>query len=132
MKNKINSFNEYIATQITLKVGTMWSAYLFTVMILFAIIYPPAQTIIFFISSAFLQLVFLPIIMVGGDVQSRATQKLIQRIDDNTMQELSKQNDEFDRIKELISLIQDEQAFAMETRLENKDKLDSIISMLNK
>ena len=76
----IGRFNAKVGLKITLIVGTMWSAYLFT---LLAIVSAPAafQTgdkiiiIVAWIAQTFLQLVLLPIIIVGQNVQARAADK---------------------------------------------------------
>lgn len=83
----INKFNDNLAVSITKGIGTMWSAYLFAILsftslpaILVAInpnlrhIFPAwiidtsMITLIAWISQNFLQLVLLPIIMVGQNV----------------------------------------------------------------
>jgi hypothetical protein len=68
--------NAKIGLRITLVVGTMWCAYLFTVL---ALVSAPSAfssgnmlIIVSWIAQTFLQLVLLPIIMVGQNVQSAA------------------------------------------------------------
>jgi len=68
--------NAKIGLKITLIVGTMWCAYLFTVL---AIVSAPSAftsgnmlIIVGWIAQTFLQLVLLPIIIVGQNVQSAA------------------------------------------------------------
>ena len=75
-------FNNALGLRITLVVGTMWCAYLFTVV---ALISAPAAfksgnttIIIAWISSNFIQLVLLPIIIVGQNIQARASDKRSQ------------------------------------------------------
>jgi len=63
---------------ITIVVGTMWCAYLFTVIAILAL--PDAiklgpYYIVVWISSSFLQLVLLPIIIVGQNIQAKASDK---------------------------------------------------------
>jgi hypothetical protein len=77
--NPIVRFNARVGLGITIVVGTMWCAYLFTVI---ALISGPSAfssgnltTIIAWISSNFLQLVLLPIIIVGQNIQARASDK---------------------------------------------------------
>jgi hypothetical protein len=72
----IGRFNAKFGLKITLVVGTMWTAYLFT---LLALVSAPAalQTgdkiiIVAWIAQTFLQLVLLPIIIVGQNVQAAA------------------------------------------------------------
>jgi hypothetical protein len=72
----IGRFNTKVGLKITLIVGTMWSAYLFT---LLALVSAPSAfktgdriIIIAWIAQTFLQLVLLPIIIVGQNVQAAA------------------------------------------------------------
>jgi uncharacterized membrane protein len=67
-------FNSAVGLKITVLVGTMWCAYVFA---LIALISLPdnihsKQLLILWISSSFLQLVLLPIIIVGQNIQARA------------------------------------------------------------
>ena len=72
-------FNGKIGVFITTVVGTMWAAYLFT---LLALVSLPAAfhshdsvIIVAWIAQTFLQLVLLPVIIVGQNVQARAADK---------------------------------------------------------
>jgi hypothetical protein len=72
----IGRFNTKVGLKITLIVGTMWTAYLFT---LIALVSAPTAfktgdklIIIGWIAQTFLQLVLLPIIIVGQNVQAAA------------------------------------------------------------
>jgi hypothetical protein len=68
--------NAKVGLKITLVVGTMWCAYLFTILALVSA--PSAFTsgnlliIVAWIAQTFLQLVLLPIIIVGQNVQAAA------------------------------------------------------------
>jgi hypothetical protein len=72
----IGRLNAKIGLKITLVVGTMWAAYLFTVIALVSL--PSALKtgdkiiIISWIAQTFLQLVLLPIIIVGQNIQATA------------------------------------------------------------
>jgi hypothetical protein len=67
-------FNAAFGLRITVLVGTMWCAYVFGAIALISL--PDnihsTQLLILWISSSFLQLVLLPIIIVGQNIQSRA------------------------------------------------------------
>ncbi len=72
----IGRLNAKIGLKITLIVGTMWAAYLFT---LLALVSAPTAfqsgdklIIVSWIAQTFLQLVLLPIIIVGQNVQAAA------------------------------------------------------------
>jgi hypothetical protein len=76
--NPFIRFNARFGLRITLVVGTMWMAYIFTVIALFALpdaIKQGTYYIIVWLSSSFLQLVLLPIIIVGQNIQARAADK---------------------------------------------------------
>src|SRR5262249_39812850 len=75
----IGRFNRWVAVTITKSVGTMWAAYLF--MLIALVSFPQALeaflkgdtvTGITWLSQSFLQLVLLPIIIVGQNVISAA------------------------------------------------------------
>jgi hypothetical protein len=75
--NPFGRFNTRVAVIITKYVGSMWCAYVFALISLVAL---PAAIlshdpiiIVAWISQAFLQLVLLPIIIVGQNVQAQAS-----------------------------------------------------------
>ena len=71
-------FNAKFGLKITLVVGTMWAAYLFTILALFALpsaIKQGTYFVVVWLSSSFLQLVLLPIIIVGQNIQATAADK---------------------------------------------------------
>ena len=68
--------NSKFGLKVTMAIGTMWAAYLFTIIALFALpsaIQQGTYFVIIWLSSSFLQLVFLPIIIVGQNIQSQAS-----------------------------------------------------------
>jgi uncharacterized membrane protein len=77
-QNPIIRFNAKFGLRITLVVGTMWAAYAFTVLALLALpdaIKQGTYFIVVWLSSSFLQLVLLPIIIVGQNIQAAAADK---------------------------------------------------------
>jgi membrane protein implicated in regulation of membrane protease activity len=75
MWRRIRKLNDSIAAALTLAIGTMWCVYLFVAVAVVPYFAPSWSTAIQYISSAFLQLVFLPLIMVGQSVLGRETEK---------------------------------------------------------
>ena len=75
--NPIIRFNARLGLIITVVVGTMWCAYAFAGIALISL--PDntksKQLLILWISSSFLQLVLLPIIIVGQNIQAKASDK---------------------------------------------------------
>ena len=68
-------FNAKFGLKITMVVGTMWAAYIFTILALFALpsaIKQGTYFVVVWLSSSFLQLVLLPIIIVGQNIQAAA------------------------------------------------------------
>jgi len=77
--NPIVRLNARLGLRVTLIVGTMWCAYLFT---LLALISAPSAfrsgnviIIVAWIAQTFLQLVLLPVIIVGQNIQAAAADK---------------------------------------------------------
>ena len=79
LKSKIQKINDTIALKATLLIGTMWCVYSFIIFALIPLFLPATNTIIQYVSSAFLQLIFLPLIMVGQDVMSRKAEERAQQ-----------------------------------------------------
>ena len=77
-RNPLVRFNARFGLKVTLVVGTMWAAYVFTILALFALpsaISQGTYYVIVWLSSSFLQLVLLPIIIVGQNIQAAAADK---------------------------------------------------------
>jgi Protein of unknown function (DUF1003) len=77
-ENPFVRFNARFGLRITLVVGTMWAAYIFTFLALFALpsaIRQGTYFVVVWMSSSFLQLVLLPIIIVGQNIQATAADK---------------------------------------------------------
>src|SRR5450631_4075992 len=77
-KNFFVRMNARFGLKITMVVGTMWCAYAFTVIALFALpsaIKQGTYFVVVWLSSSFLQLVLLPIIIVGQNIQATAADK---------------------------------------------------------
>ena len=99
---QVSTFNAKIAVVVTNIVGSMWCAYVFTVLALmslpavlsafsiFAGVFPAwlvkasLIALVAWIAQTFLQLVLLSVIMVGQQVQSLAADARSQETDDNT------------------------------------------------
>jgi hypothetical protein len=79
LTTKANNFLDTMGVKITSAVGTMWAAIAFSLLALVSL--PAAvasgntMVIVSWIAQTFLQLVLLPIIMVGQAVQGRKTEK---------------------------------------------------------
>ena len=76
-ENAMGRFNTWVAVKVTKSVGSMWCAYVFAAIALISL---PAAisshqtiTIVAWIAQTFLQLVLLPIIIVGQNVQAAAS-----------------------------------------------------------
>jgi hypothetical protein len=71
----VQRINCAVGLKITVLVGTMWCAYIFAAIALISLPdnVQSTQLLILWISSSFLQLVLLPIIIVGQNIQARAS-----------------------------------------------------------
>ncbi|MEY2815456.1 MAG: hypothetical protein RJA78_32 [Actinomycetota bacterium] len=76
---KPKSLNQRIGLAITKSVGTMWAAYIFVALTLVSlpavIVSGDPVLIVAWIAQTFLQLVLLPIIIVGQNIQAAAAEK---------------------------------------------------------
>ena len=77
-QNPIVRFNARFGLKITLVIGTMWAAYIFSIIALIALpsaIKQGTYFVVVWMSSSFLQLVLLPIIIVGQNIQAASADK---------------------------------------------------------
>jgi hypothetical protein len=109
---EVDGFNAKLAVLITRLVGTMWCAYLFTLIALIGLgpaLKPGGEGIIAWIAQTFLQLVLLSVIMVGQNVQSLAAdaraentfkdvQMILDRLDVHTQGGLKSILDRLDEV----------------------------------
>lgn len=115
-QNPLVRFNARFGLRITLVVGTMWAAYLFTVLALFALpsaIKQGTYFVVVWLSSSFLQLVLLPIIIVGQNIQANAADKRSE----DTYKDAEAVLKEAEEIQKHL-LAQDEVISSIMTRLE--------------
>ena len=116
----IGKLNNKFGLLVTVAVGSMWCAYLFTILALFALpdaIKQGTYFIIVWLSSSFLQLVLLPIIIVGQNIQAKASDARAQATYDDASAVLDKAT----QIQSHLLQIQD--------HLQAQD--DKILSILN-
>ena len=85
---EVDGFNAKAAVLITRSVGTMWCAYLFTALALVsvrsALKTGDLVVIVAWISQTFFQLVLLPVIIVGQNVQGEASEMRAQKTFEDT------------------------------------------------
>ena len=96
--SKIQKINNKIAERCTLIIGTMWCVYAFIILTLLPFFIPSLSKQIQYLSSAFLQLVFLPLIMVGQSILNKGAEKIAKQDHEMIMKELS----EIKEIKQII------------------------------
>ena len=100
-KSMLGKLNNKVATSITDSVGTMWCAYIFAALALVSL--PDALssrnliTIVAWTAQTFLQLVLLPIIIVGQNIQAKQTDLRAEEDHKNiiTVHELASDNHKF-------------------------------------
>ena len=85
-KSRLHAFNETLAVWLTAYVGTMWTAYGFAAVAVvglfgvLAILSPNIYTLIAWLSQTFIQLVLLPVIMVGQNVLNRHSELMAEEM----------------------------------------------------
>lgn len=90
----VHRLNDQIAEILTAVVGSMWCAYAFVLLALSPLVFKGIEAQVQYVSSSFLQLVLLPVVMVGQAVASHATERRARR--DHEM--LTQQNTELKMI----------------------------------
>lgn len=101
----MKAFNSKLALRITKAVGSMWMAYVFTIIALLglpAALSPGGEGIVAWIAQTFLQLVLLSVIMVGQDVQARAIEQRDTETHDTVMATLALVREEQQEIKRMM------------------------------
>jgi len=122
-------FNTQLAVWLTEHVGTMWTAYAFAVLAiigLFAILgllSPLVALLVAWISQTFIQLVLLPIIMVGQNVLGRKSELQADEAYATTMKTYADIEAVMKHLNE-----QDEKIFELEQLI--KGQTDSILSVV--
>lgn len=107
---KLDKFNQLVANYVVEIVSTMWCAYAFSILVILPFFNGNLTTIIMFISSSLLQLVLLPIIMVGqkkqGDITEQRAQQDHEAIIDmheEIKELLAEERTILDELKELLA-----------------------------
>jgi len=112
MLGTIKKLNDAIAIRATLAMSTMWCVYAFFLLSLLPLISKDLETVVIYISSAIIQLVALPLIMVGQQKLSEAGEKRAAD-DHNTLIEeladvrllLDEHKEELAKLDEIIVLL---------------------------
>lgn len=94
--------NDWIGYQTTNGVGTMWTAYLFFLWALLPLVMPQAQNVVQYVSQSVIQLVLLPIIIVGQNVAASITEKRDIETHDAVMQQFAMTRDENAELRQLV------------------------------
>lgn len=72
---RISALNDALAERATLTMGTMWCVYVFTCMSVMPLLWPASANAVQYLSSAVIQLIALPLILVGQSVLSRSAEE---------------------------------------------------------
>jgi uncharacterized membrane protein len=101
----VSRINDALAVSITKVVGTMWCAYAFTILVVIPLFYPSTNTVIMYLSSSLLQLILLPLIMVGQSVQGRSAEARARRDHKMIKEELQNIRDIVEENKQLHGIL---------------------------
>jgi hypothetical protein len=115
-KGPVARFNTRAAVLVTRTVGTMYCAYLFALIAVYGLptaVKGGASALVLWVSSEFLQLVLLPIIIVGSAVLAEVTDRLARRQFDDVEALLHGQDQQAQHLA-----AQDEKILAILTKIE--------------
>lgn len=71
----INKINDWIAIRLTWGVSTMWCFYAFFILVIIPLFIPSIMTFCMYFSSSILQLIFLPLILVGSKLMNQSSEE---------------------------------------------------------
>jgi len=71
IKRQANTRMDRVALFLVSKLGTMWFFWLCFFLVTLPLIIPKTMTVIQYVSSGYLQLLFLPLIMIAGNLQQK-------------------------------------------------------------
>jgi hypothetical protein len=117
----VDGFNAKFAVLVTRLVGTMWCAYLFTLIALLGLkpaLDPGGEGLVAWVAQTFIQLVLLSIIMVGQNVQSIASDKRAENTYDDAVKILDRLDLSTEGGIADLKAAMDERLNAIEARLE--------------
>lgn len=130
MINLINKTNDTIAVKSLVICGSMWTTYLFLIWGILPLIWPSSQNVVFYISSAIIQLVFLPLLLAGQNLTNNESEKRNDNM--HILIKQSHQNliDEIGILKDMIAKITEirEEENKIEFKLQ---KIDDELMILN-
>ena len=108
--SKLDQFNQLVANYIVEIVSTMWCAYAFILLVILPFFNGNWTTIVMFISSSLLQLVLLPIIMVGqkrqgamSELRAQQDHEAIIEMHEELKELLAEERTILDELKELLA-----------------------------
>jgi uncharacterized protein YlxW (UPF0749 family) len=104
---RIKEINEIIAARATNLIATMWCVYVFTIFALLPVFFSKLGPVIGYISSSFLQLIFLPLIMVGQTVLNRASEQRAEQDHQALMEQIEEIKDMHRDLHDLIAEVKD-------------------------
>ena len=99
--NRLHRLNDVVATHTTIAFGTMWCTYVFLAWSLLPLVSPEIQNVVFYVSGGVIQLIALPLIMVGQKLLNQASEDRAEEDHHTLLQE-------FAELKELHIAINDE------------------------
>ena len=120
----IRKFNDWLAITITKGMATMWCAYIFLVWSLIPLVWPEAQSTVFYVSGGIIQLVALSLIMVGQNVTGQATGKQAKETHDTVLETHDRVLENHDIVIKEIIVVKEDLALAREER----DALEALLA----
>lgn len=105
MKIDIKALNERIASTSTILMGSMGCVYLFMLWSLLPCLFPKLQSIVFYVSGGIIQLVALPLIMVGSAVLNKRSEDRASEDHEMLMAEMAEIKELHAELHELMNQI---------------------------
>ena len=127
---KLEQINNSIAVNSVNSMSTMWCVYLFTVLGMYPLLVPSSLTFVQYLSGAIIQLVSLPLIMVGQRAAGKTLEARALKDHLTIQKSFNEIKDMFIEIKAMHLELKEMQAESKLVRDENKEEIKNIKEIL--
>ena len=99
----ISKINESIALRTVAAMSSIWCVYFFFIWSMLPSVFPSLETFVFYVSGGIIQLVALPLIMVGQDVGNKKAEQRAQEDHEHLCEILEDIREDHENLKKIIS-----------------------------
>ena len=102
----ISKINDSIALKTVAWMSSIWCVYFFFVWSMLPTMFPSLQDFVFYVSGGIIQLVALPLIMVGQNLTGQAAEQHAQEDHDHLVEILADIKEDHENLKNILASLQ--------------------------